>query len=44
MRAYYIHENDQNVKNTSKMHLGGEDGVLGTPSYRAKTPRPAEHP
>ena len=22
----------------------GADGALGTPSYRAKTPRPAEHP
>ena len=43
LRRYYTHENDQNVKNTSKMHLGGADGALDTPSYRAKTPRPAEH-
>ena len=44
LRAKLHPRNDQNGKNTSKMHLEAADGALGTPSYRAKTPRPAERP
>ena len=44
LRAKLYPRNVQNGKNISKMHLKAADGALGTPSYRAKTPRLTERP